>query len=164
MTDLKVLYFPEGIHLDGGGEALLAHSLIDQSAHGIVSSVKRTRIIENTILADEIGVDVQDGIGYVGRNQIAKVRVSGITVSTEGKLQLVGNEIDPISDCNGLKWGYADPSQRTCKSWYEGSAFDVPGDAEDQYLFEDYWPRSVTATALNDPKGVPLNAQDPKKP
>ncbi|MGZ3304462.1 MAG: hypothetical protein ACXU8U_01270 [Asticcacaulis sp.] len=146
MNDMKVQYFATGVTIDGAGEALMAHSLIARSDHGVTSSTKRVRLIENTIIASEIGIDIEDGTAYIGRNQIANVHTSGILASSDGEIRAVDNEVDPSGEgCPTLKWGRIEPSQRICKPWFKGSAFDVPGDASDQYMFDQYWPRMVPA-------------------
>lgn len=149
MNDLKVAYFAQGINLDGAGEALLSHSLISRSEHALTVSVGRVRIIENTIIANEIGVDVESGTAYIGRNQIANVRTAGILAQSNGEIRAVDNAIDPNGEgCPTLRWGNIDPSQRVCTPWFKGSAFDVPGDAADQYLFDQFWPK-MSAVAYN---------------
>ncbi len=148
MNDMKVLYFPTGLSMDGAGEALMSHTLVARSEHGVNTSVNRMRLIENTIIASEIGVDIERGTGYVGRNQIANVRTAGILASSQGEIRAVDNEIDPNGNgCPSLKWGNIEPSQRVCTPWYKGSEFDVPGDAEDQYMFDQYWPRMNMVSA-----------------
>jgi hypothetical protein len=149
MNDLKVAYFAQGINLDGAGEALLSHSLISRSEHALTVSVGRVRIIENTIIANEIGVDVENGTAYIGRNQIANVRTAGILAQSNGEIRAVDNAIDPNGEgCPTLRWGNIDPSQRVCTPWFKGSAFDVPGDAADQYLFDQFWPK-MSSVAYN---------------
>ena len=146
MNDLKVAYFARGIDLDGAGEALISHSLISHSDHAVTVSVARARIIENTLIANEIGVDVESGAAYVGRNQIANVRTAGILAQSDGEIRAVDNAIDPNGEgCPTLRWGNIDPSQRVCRPWFKGSAFDVPGDAADQYMFDQFWPRMNAA-------------------
>ena len=164
MNDLKVLYFSQGITLDGAGEALLSHSMIARSDHGITSSLKRTRIIENTIIANEIGVDVEDGTAYIGRNQIANMRTAGILASSDGEIRAVDNEVDPNgAACPTLQWGKIEPAQRVCTPWYKGSEFDVPGDANDQFMFDDFWPR-MTEVAMSQVTGTPLAPVAPVAP
>jgi len=170
MNDLKVLYFSQGISLQGSGEALLSHSMIARSDHAVTSSLKRVRVIENTIIANEIGVDVEDGTAYVGRNQIANMRTAGILASSEGQIRAVDNQVDPNGNpCQTLEWGSVEPSQRVCTPWYRGSEFDVPGDAADQYLFDDFWPRmtdiNLAGTPIPpSPAAVAPNSADPNKP
>ncbi|WP_035425813.1 right-handed parallel beta-helix repeat-containing protein [Asticcacaulis sp. AC460] len=145
MNDMKVLYFSQGVSIEGSGEALLSHTLIARADHGIVLGLNRARVIENTIIASEIGIDVQDGEAFVGRNQIANIRTAGILASATGEIRAVDNQIDPNGEgCPTLKWGTVDPSQRVCTPWYRGSEFDVPGDANDQYMFDEFWPRMAT--------------------
>ncbi|MDV6332003.1 right-handed parallel beta-helix repeat-containing protein [Asticcacaulis sp. 201] len=165
MNDMKVLYFAEGIHLDGAGEALLSHTLISRSDHGVQSSLNRTRIIENTIISREIGINVDRGTAFIGRNKIANVRTAGILASSRGDVRAVDNQVDPNgAGCPTLKWGAIDPSERTCTPWYKGSEFDVPGDAEDQYLFDQYWPRVNVASADGPKAYTALNSGNPAKP
>jgi hypothetical protein len=142
LNDLTIAYFPDGVLLDGGGEGLLAHSLIRGADHGVTSWLQRTRIIENTILADEIGVEVKQGTTYIGRNEIAGVRTAGLYAAAgKGAIRAVDNKVDPSGrGCEALQWGEIDPSERHCTPWYRGSAFDVPGDATDQYMFDHFWP------------------------
>lgn len=168
MNDIKVLYFAEGISLEGAGEALLSHSLVARSDHGIVLGLNRARIIENTVIANEIGIDIQDGTAYVGRNQIANVHTAGLLASSTGEIRAVDNQIDPNGEgCPNLKWGNIEPSARTCTPWYRGSEFDVPGDANDQYMFDEFWPR-MTTIAMTDPAPAaavaPNIPADPSKP
>ena len=168
MNDMKVLYFSEGINLDGAGEALLSHTLVARSDHGITASLNRIRVIENTIIANEIGIDVQSGTAYVGRNQIANIRTAGILATSDGEIRAVDNEVDPNGGgCPTLRWGNIDPSQRVCTPWYKGSEFDVPGDANDQYLFDQFWPRMnevAMDTARTPDTTVPLNKPDAAHP
>ena len=94
------------------------------------SNRNRIRIIENTILAKEIGIDVESGTAFVGTNRIAKVRTAGILASAQGQIRAVDNDVDPAGDgCPTLKWGNIEPAARVCTPWYKGSEFDVPGDA-----------------------------------
>ena len=161
MNDMKVLYFADAIALDGAGEALLSHTLISRSDHGIVSSLNRTRIIENTIIASEIGINVERGEAFIGRNQIANIRTAGILAGSRGEIRAVDNRIDPNgAGCPTLKWGNLDPAQRTCTPWYKGSEFDVPGDADDQYLFDQYWPR-LNSVAMNTTSETPYKVLGP---
>ncbi|MDI7776310.1 right-handed parallel beta-helix repeat-containing protein [Asticcacaulis sp. EMRT-3] len=147
MNDMKVQYFAEGIHLDGAGEALLSHSLVARSDHAVTSSVSRVRIIENTLIANEIGIDVEAGTADVGRNQIANVRTAGILAQSNGEIRAVDNAIDPNGEgCPTLRWGNIDPAERTCRPWFKGSAFDVPGDAADQVMFDQFWPHMSADT------------------
>ena len=163
MNDLKVLYFSQGIALQGAGEALLSHSLVSRSDHGVTVSLDRVRLLENTVIANEIGIDVEKGTAYIARNQIANVRTAGILAESDGEIRAVDNEVDPNGGgCPTLKWGKIEPSQRTCTPWYKGSVFDVPGDAADQYLFDQFWPH-MDDVAVNAPVGKPL-AQDPSHP
>ncbi len=164
MSDLKVNYFAQGIDIDGAGEALLSHSFITESDHAITASLNRIRIIENTILAKEIGIDVESGTAFVGTNRIAKVRTAGILSSAQGEIRAVDNDVDPAGDgCPTLKWGNIEPAARVCTPWYKGSEFDVPGDAHDQYLFDQYWPRmnTVASAPVSDQPTGPVRAQDP---
>jgi nitrous oxidase accessory protein NosD len=163
MMDTKVRYFARGIHLDGAGEALLAHSLVEHSDHGIVASLNRVRVIENTVIASEIGIDVVDGTAFVGNNRVARVRTAGILASSTGEIRAVDNRIEADQDgCKTLKWGNVPPSERVCTPWYEGSEFDVPGDARDQYLFDQYWPReNVVASAPVSTTPTAARAADP---
>lgn len=166
MNTLHVQDFAEGIRLEGAGEGLLSHSFIERSEHGLTLGLNRARIIENTIIANEIGIDIQDGTAYVGRNQIANMHTAGILASSTGEIRAVDNRIDPNGEeCPTLKWGNIEPSARVCTPWYRGSEFDVPGDAEDQYMFDDYWPR-MTTVAMTDPApaAATSSAQDPTKP
>ncbi len=141
LSDLTLSFFPDGVKLDGGGEGLLSHSLIRGAQHGVTSWLDRTRIIENTIIADEIGVEVKTGTTYIGRNEIAGVRTAGLYAATRGQIRAVDNKVDPSSrGCEALQWGEIDPAERHCTPWYRGSAFDVPGDAADQYMFDHFWP------------------------
>jgi len=142
LSDLTVAFFPDGILLDGGGEGLLTHSLIRGADHGVTSWLQRTRIIENTILADEIGVEVKEGTTFIGRNEIAGVRTAGLYAAAgKGAIRAVDNKVDPSGrGCEALQWGDIDPSERHCTPWYRGSEFDVPGDAADQYMFDHFWP------------------------
>ena len=165
MSDLKVNYFAQGIDIDGAGEALLSHSFINESDHAITASLNRIRIIENTILAKEIGIDVESGTAFVGTNRIAKVRTAGILASAQGQIRAVDNDVDPAGDgCPTLKWGNIEPAARVCTPWYKGSEFDVPGDAHDQYLFDQYWPRQnvvASAPVSDQPNPAPMRDQDP---
>jgi len=164
MSDVKVNYFAKGIDLDGAGEALLSHSFVNESDHAITASLSRVRIIENTILAKEIGIDVESGTAFVGTNRIAKVRTAGILASAQGEIRAVDNDVDPAGDgCPTLKWGNIEPAARVCTPWYKGSEFDVPGDAHDQYLFDQYWPRmnTVASAPVSDQPTGPVRAQDP---
>ncbi len=166
MNDLKVLYFSQGVNLDGAGEALLSHSLVSRSDHGITASLERTRLIENTIIASEIGIDVERGTAFIGRNQIANMRTAGILAASEGEIRAVDNEVDPNGGgCPTLKWGNIEPAQRVCTPWYKGSEFDVPGDADDQYLFDQFWPHMGGDVAASDIQGTPIPPpQDPARP
>ncbi len=161
MNDLKLLYFGQAITLEGAGEALLSHTYVAHSDHGITASVDRIRIIENTIDSSEIGVDVRSGTAFIGNNRIANTSTAGILVSSEGKLRLVDNVVDPAVGCDRLEWGNVEPSQRVCRPWYKGSEFDVPGDAKDQYMFDQYWPRTTVNVASN---SVPHNPTDATRP
>ena len=164
MNDLKVLYFSQGLSLQGGGEALLSHSLVSRSDHAITASLNRVRLIENTIIANEIGIDVERGTAYIGRNQIANVRTAGILAESEGEIRAVDNEVDPNGGgCPTLKWGRIEPAQRVCTPWYKGSEFDVPGDAQDQYLFDQFWPHMTGDVAASGTQGQPI-PQDPSRP
>ncbi len=163
MNDMKVMYFSDAINISGAGEALLSHTLISHSDHAITASLNRIRIIENTILSREVGVNINRGTAYIGRNQIAHIRTAGILAGRDGEIRAVDNDIDPDdSGCQTLQWGSLDPAQRVCTPWYKGSQFDVPGDANEQYLFDQFWPR-MTASAEVEPKGklgpAPLNGQ-----
>jgi len=142
LSDLTLSFFPDGVKLDGGGEGLLSHSLIRGADHGVTSWLDRTRIIENTIIADEIGVEVKSGTTYIGRNEIAGVRTAGLYAAAgKGAIRAVDNKVDPSGrGCEALQWGEIDPAERHCTPWYRGSAFDVPGDAADQYMFDHFWP------------------------
>jgi len=156
LNDMEVKYFASGIDLDGAGEALISHSLISRAEHAVTTSVSRVRIMENTIIANEIGVDVENGTAYIGRNQIANVRTAGMLAQANGEIRAVDNAIDPNGEgCPTLRWGNIDPAQRVCRPWFKGSAFDVPGDAEDQFLFDQFWPKmsavDKTAPAPNAP-------------
>lgn len=170
MNDMKVLYFSQGISIEGAGEALLSHTLIARADHGVVLGLNRARIIENTIIASEIGVDVQDGTAYIGRNQIANIRTAGILASASGEIRAVDNQIDPNGEpCQTLKWGNIDPSQRTCTPWYRGSEFDVPGDSRDQFMFDDFWPHMLVASSdatpgAATPGPIPYTQLDKSKP
>ncbi|WP_040409870.1 hypothetical protein [Asticcacaulis sp. AC402] len=167
MNDMKVLYFSKGVSIEGAGEALLSHTLIARSDQGIVLGLNRARIIENTIIANEIGIDIQDGTAFVGRNQIANIRTAGILASSTGEVRAVDNQIDPNGEgCPSLKWGSIEPSQRVCTPWYRGSEFDVPGDADDQFMFDEFWPRMTVATidGAAAPGPVPYNQLDKTKP
>lgn len=165
MSDVKVLYFSQGIDMSGAGEALLSHSLVDHADHGITASLNRLRVIENTILAKEIGIDVEDGTAFIGNNRIAHVRTAGILASSDGEIRAVDNDVDPDGNgCPTLKWGNIEPTQRVCTPWYKGSEFDVPGDAHDQYMFDQYWPRMNIASVApvgTTPTPAPVRAQDP---
>ncbi len=157
MNDLKVLYFSQGLSLDGAGEALLSHSLVARSDHGITASLNRVRVIENTIIASEIGIDVERGTAFIGRNQIANMRTAGILAESEGEIRAVDNEVDPNGGgCPTLKWGNIEPSQRVCTPWYKGSEFDVPGDADDQYMFDQFWPHMGGDVAMSNTEGTPI--------
>ncbi len=142
LSDLTIAFFPDGVLLDGGGEGLLSHSLIRGATHGVTSWLERTRIIENTIIADEIGVEVKQGTTYIGRNEIAGVSTAGLYAAAgKGAIRAVDNKVDPSSrGCEALQWGAIDPAERHCTPWYRGSDFDVPGDAADQYMFDHFWP------------------------
>ncbi len=141
LSDLTVAFFPDGVLLDGGGEGLLSHSLIRGANHGVTSWLERSRIIENTIIADEIGVEVKQGTTYIGRNEIAGVRTAGLYAAAgKGAIRAVDNKVDPGRGCEALQWGAIDPAERRCTPWYRGSEFDVPGDATDQYMFDHFWP------------------------
>ncbi|UDF04348.1 hypothetical protein [Asticcacaulis sp. AND118] len=147
MDDMRVEYFASALSLSGGGEALLSRSLIDFSEHGVTSSLNRLRVIDNKILSNEIAVNIEDGTGFIGGNQIAKIRTAGILASSRGEIRAVDNLIDPSAEaCPKLKWGNLDPAQRTCTPWYKGSEFDIPADATRQYMFADYWPRLLVAS------------------
>lgn len=145
LEDIKVEHFAQAIVLEGAGEALLANSLVDFSKHGIRSKLNRVRIIDNRILSDEIAINVDGGTGFIGKNQIAKVRTAGILASGRGEIRAVDNAIDPaVEGCPDLKWGELDPAQRVCTPWYRGSEFDIPASATRQFLFNDYWPHIST--------------------
>lgn len=142
MDDMRVEFFADALSLSGGGEALLSRSLIDYSDHGVISRLNRLRLIDNKILSEEIAIDIDEGTGFVGGNEIARVRTAGILASSRGEVRAVDNKIDPAGEgCPTLQWGNLEPSQRTCTPWYKGSEFDTPSDATRQYLFADYWPR-----------------------
>ena len=167
MNDLKVQYFTSGVELHGAGEALLSHSYVTQSDHGITASLNRVRLLENTIIASEIGINIEHGTGYIGNNSIAKVRTAGILAGTDGQLRMVDNRVDPdAGGCPNLQWGNVEPSQRVCTPWYRGSVFDVPGDATDQYMFDQYWPRMNVASNATPPAPGPrpVNNGDPARP
>ena len=167
LSDLTIAFFPDGVLLDGGGEGLLAHSLIRGADHGVTSWLDRTRIVENTILADEIGVEVKQGTTYIGRNEIAGVRTAGLYAAAgKGAIRAVDNKVDPSGrGCEALQWGDIDPSERHCTPWYRGSEFDVPGDASGQYMFDHFWPSTyydsiapktaAPAPTQADPNGAP---------
>ncbi len=142
LSDLTIAFFPDGVVLDGGGEGLLSHSLIRGADHGVTSWLDRARIIENTIIADEIGVEAKQGTVYIGRNEIAGVRTAGLYAAAgKGAIRAVDNKVDPSGrGCEALQWGEIDPSERHCTPWYKNSEFDVPGDAADQYMFDHFWP------------------------
>ncbi len=141
MSDLTIAFFPDAVVLDGPGEGLLAHSLLFHTDHGVTTWLDKSRIVENTIIADEIGINVRGGTVYAGRNDIANVHTAGLLASDSGRIRAVDNRIDPMmNQCDTLKWGTVDPAERTCKPWYRGSEFDVPGDSDDQPMFDRFWP------------------------
>lgn len=165
IDSIKVTHFSNGMVLDGAGEMLISNSLISGSNDAITSSLDRVRLIENTIMADEIGVNVVDGTAFLGRNNIAKVKTAGILASSHGEVRAVDNAIDPgDAGCPTLKWGNIDPAARTCTPWYQGSVFDAPADAKDQSMFADFWPRRayVPSTAGTAP-ATATGTQDPVK-
>lgn len=146
MDDVRIEFFAEGLSLSGAGEALISNSLIDYSTHGIVSGLNRVRIINNKILSDEIAINIEDGTGFIGKNNIAKVSTAGILATSYGEIRAVDNIIDPAEEaCPKLKWGNLDPSQRVCTPWYKGSEFDIPANATQQYMFGEYWPRLMVS-------------------
>lgn len=156
LNDMEVKYFASGIDLDGAGEALISHSLISRADHAITTSVNRLRVMENTIIANEIGIDVENGTAYVGRNQIANVRTAGMLAQAGGEIRAVDNAIDPNGEgCPTLRWGNIDPAQRVCRPWFKGSAFDVPGDAEAQYMFDQFWPHMADDDKAPPPPNAP---------
>ena len=159
LSDLTIAFFPDGVVLDGGGEGLLSHSLIRGADHGVTSWLDRARIIENTIIADEIGVEAKQGTTYIGRNEIAGVRTAGLYAAAgKGSIRAVDNKVDPSGrGCEALQWGVIDPSERHCTPWYKGSEFDVPGDAADQYMFDHFWPTTYYQSIA--PK--PMASADP---
>lgn len=147
MDDMRIEFFASALSLSGGGEALLSRSLIDFSEHGVTSSLNRLRVIDNKILSNEIAINIEDGTGFIGGNQIARIRTAGILASSRGEIRAVDNLIDPSNEpCPKLQWGNLDPAQRTCTPWYKGSEFDIPADATRQYMFADYWPRLLVAS------------------
>ncbi len=161
MNDLTIAYFPDGVLLDGGGEGLLSHSLIRGADHGVTSWLDRTRIVENTILADEIGVEVKSGTTFIGRNEIAGVRTAGLYAAAgKGAIRAVDNKVDPYGHgCEALQWGAIDPGERKCTPWYRGSEFDVPGDTADQFMFDHFWPSTYYESIAAKPQGgAPMNS------
>jgi hypothetical protein len=169
LSDLTINFFPDGVLLDGNGEGLLSHSLIRGADHGVTSWLERTRIIENTIIADEIGVEVKQGTTYIGRNEIAGVRTAGLYAAAgKGAIRAVDNKVDPAGrGCEALQWGEIDPAERHCTPWYKNSEFDVPGDAADQYMFDHFWPSTYYQSiapkplASADPAAAPAGAAPP---
>ena len=162
MNDLTIAFFPDGVLLDGGGEGLLSHSLIRGADHGVTSWLDRTRIIENTILADEIGIEVKQGTTFIGRNEIAGVRTAGLYAAAgKGAIRAVDNKVDPAGHgCEALQWGAIDPGERKCTPWYRGSEFDVPGDTADQFMFDHFWP-STYYESIAAKQGTPDGSQAP---
>jgi hypothetical protein len=70
----------------------------------------------------------------------------------------------PAKVCPTLNWGNIEPAASICTRWYKGSEFDVPGDAHDQYLFDQYWPRQnvvASAPVSDKPNPAPMRDQDP---
>jgi len=162
MNDLTIAFFPDGVLLDGGGEGLLSHSLIRGADHGVTSWLDRTRIIENTILADEIGIEVKSGTTFIGRNEIAGVRTAGLYAAAgKGDIRAVDNKVDPAGHgCEALQWGAIDPGERKCTPWYRGSEFDVPGDTADQFMFDHFWPSTYYESIVSK-QGTPDGSKTP---
>ncbi|WAC49586.1 hypothetical protein OVA03_06695 [Asticcacaulis sp. SL142] len=168
LNRLQVLNFAQGLHIEGVGEGLISNSLFENTEHAIVSDLDRVRILNNFVMAREIGIDVTRGEAFIGGNKIALVRTAGMLAKDGAKIRAVDNMIDADPEgCRHLKWGDLDPSVRTCTPWYKGSEFEVPGGpvyvsgpegpedvAESRrsailQLFDDFWPKVPASLAEN---------------
>ena len=167
MDDMRISDFADAIHLSGGGEALLSRTHIEGATHGIVTELKRARLINNIVEANEIGISVFGGTAFVGYNKVAMVRTAGLLVEDNGQVRAVDNKIEADRDgCETLKWGSLDPAQRTCTPWFKGSEFDTPADS-DLPMFQGFWPNNMKLVASLEtpsaPNPAPLSTakQDP---
>jgi hypothetical protein len=141
---VQVNHFATGMTLNGAGEILVSNSLIANTNHAMVSGLERLRMVENTLLAREIGINIENGTAFLGRNAIAKVRTGAILADSGAQIRAVDNRIDPGSDgCANLSWGNIPPAERTCTPWFEGSQFDAPSDADQQQFYADFWPSNA---------------------